>query len=382
MSSRRPASARRIVLLGLLALAALFGAGWAVMVPWIGRDLSAKVIVAVQDDGVRAATFHGQDGVLLCDAPLADPDGVLAQAEAVRGVHAVELDPSCGVAGLPPTTTTTTTTSAPPTTAAPTTTAAAPTTTAQPTTTTVLQPLLTATLRDGTLTLSGVVGSAAQRDQLVRVAGETVTPGNVVDGLTVDEALGLSDDVVNRFVLLMKAMPPSLVAGTAGTDGTAITADGTFASADLQQTFASVASAVGAAVTLTERPAATADDASAMEAELNALVGAQPILFEKGSTTISAESLGTLQRVAGIAERFGGVAIEVQGHTDSEGDAGRNLELSEARAAAVRDALIGLGVPAADVSAAGFGETELIVGEDGAENAEASRRVVFGVVTK
>ena len=66
----------------------------------------------------------------------------------------------------------------------------------------------------------------------------------------------------------------------------------------------------------------------------------------------------------------------------SAGDAGRNLTLSEDRAAAVLDALVALGVPAADLTAAGFGETELILGPDGEEDPVASRRVVFAVVVR
>ena len=70
----------------------------------------------------------------------------------------------------------------------------------------------------------------------------------------------------------------------------------------------------------------------------------------------------------------------MQGHTDSEGDAGRNLTLSEDRAGAVLDALVALGVPVADLTAAGYGEADLILGADGEEDPAASRRVVFAVV--
>jgi OOP family OmpA-OmpF porin len=86
--------------------------------------------------------------------------------------------------------------------------------------------------------------------------------------------------------------------------------------------------------------------------------------------------------VAGIAKRYGGLAIEVQGHTDSEGDPGRNLTLSEKRARAVLDALVAQGVPGADLTAKGFGETQLIVDQTGREIPDKSRRVVFGVTVR
>jgi len=73
------------------------------------------------------------------------------------------------------------------------------------------------------------------------------------------------------------------------------------------------------------------------------------------------------------------MVVEVQGHTDSEGDAGRNLTLSEQRAKAVADAMIALGVPSANITSKGFGETDLITDDNGVEIPEKSRRVVFGV---
>jgi len=112
---------RRIIVLGAVALIALYAAGALVMVPWIGRDLGGRVIGEVQADGVTRAVFKGQDGTLYCDQPLADPAAVLARAEGVRGVHAITLDASCGDPSVPATTTTV----APTTTEAPTTTAAA-----------------------------------------------------------------------------------------------------------------------------------------------------------------------------------------------------------------------------------------------------------------
>ncbi len=110
---------------------------------------------------------------------------------------------------------------------------------------------------------------------------------------------------------------------------------------------------------------------------MNDLVAAEPILFDKGSTTISASSLGTVQRVAGIAKRYAGLAIEVQGHTDGEGDPARTWRSASSaspcwRRSSVRRA-------AADLTATGFGMTQLVTDADGNELPDKSRRVVFGV---
>jgi outer membrane protein OmpA-like peptidoglycan-associated protein len=139
----------------------------------------------------------------------------------------------------------------------------------------------------------------------------------------------------------------------------------------------------GAGVTppLGSRPVATPKDATDVEAAINALVSATPILFGKGDVVISAQSFSTLEQIAGIVTRFVGLSIEVQGHTDGEGDPGRNLTLSEERAKAVADALVARGVPADEVTSKGFGETQLIRDENGAEIPDKSRRVVFAVTT-
>ena len=175
-------------------------------------------------------------------------------------------------------------------------------------------------------------------------------------------------------------MPPHLVAGSVSwIDGAEVV--GTFATEELRAAFDAVATPLVVVAELTPRPTATAAQAIALEAELNALVLAEPILFDKGSTDISEASLGTVQRVAGLAERYAGVSIDVEGHTDSEGDPDRNLTLSQQRAQAVLDALVELGVPVADLTATGFGLTQLITDADGNEIPEQSRRVVFSVAT-
>jgi outer membrane protein OmpA-like peptidoglycan-associated protein len=116
-----------------------------------------------------------------------------------------------------------------------------------------------------------------------------------------------------------------------------------------------------------------------MQDTLNSMVATEPFVFAKGGITVAPEQFALLHRVAGVAKTFAGVTVEVQGYTDSEGDPGRNLTLSEQRAKAVADALIAVGVPSANITSKGFGETGLITDDNGVEIPEKSRRVVFGV---
>jgi len=385
IDEQTPRSRRKILLVGGLALAGVYVAGAVVRVPWVQDDLTTRVQRDLAAKGyVVTADFSGQDGTLRCATPLSDPAAALSLAKGVWGVHAITLDASCGVAngdgsGATSTTIAAPSTTAPATTVAPTTTAAPTTTEAVTTTTAAPAPVVSAVLANGVLTLTGKVASEAQHQALLARAGTVVAAANVVDQITVDPAVAFDDATATNLGNLLAAMPPNLVSGEAGWNGTSLYASGVYADDVARASFQSAATQVGISADLQPRPAATADQAAALEAELNALVAAEPILFDKGKSTISATSQSTVQKVAGIAKRYAGVKIDVQGHTDSEGDAGRNRTLSEQRAAAVRDALVALGVPAADLTSTGFGEDGLILGADGKEDPAKSRRVVFGV---
>lgn len=370
--SRRPR--RRILLLGILALSGVYVVGAATTVPRVSRDLADRVAARLAEDGITAEIeFFGQDGTLRCSTPLDDPAAAVEIAEGVWGVREVALDSACRAENLVNSPSSTSPMSTVPTTVGPSTTTA-PTTP----TTTVLVPPLTASSTGGRLVLTGSVASDSQRSVLVAAAG-VVDPANLDDRLTVDPTAPVDDDSVDLMAYLVAAMPKYLVQGEAGWSGTTLFASGVYADEPGRVAFEEVATDVGATLTLTPRPQASAADAASVEAELNALVAAEPILFEWGSGTISATSRATVEKVAAIAKRFGGVVIEVQGHTDSEGSAGGNLTLSEQRAQAVAAALIALGVPEGDLVAKGFGETQLILTPDGDEDPDKSRRVVFGV---
>ena len=377
---------------GAVAWGAVFVAGAVVQVPRTEADLATRVesrLAAV--DMVVRAEFSGQDGRLQCTAALADPAQAVALALTVWGVRAIEADISCGVTGAPVATTTTTSivsaistttvgsTVATTTTTVPSTTSSS--TTVPPTTLPVAAPnLFTATLQDGMFILDGTVASELERLALIDRARNALSASNIVNNLAVDlQALAVPAAQFNGLLDLVALMPRNLVSGVLGWNGSSVGLTGSYAAAADRAAMGAAAAQRGVAATLQARATATAEQASVLEAELNALVTARPILFDRGSINISLSSLGTVQQVAGIAKRYGGVVIEVQGHTDSEGDPGRNLTLSEQRAVAVRDGLIAMGVPAADLTSMGLGMTQLIRDSNGNELPDKSRRVVFGV---
>jgi outer membrane protein OmpA-like peptidoglycan-associated protein len=69
--------------------------------------------------------------------------------------------------------------------------------------------------------------------------------------------------------------------------------------------------------------------------------------------------------------------LEVGGHTDSDGDAAKNLALSQARADAVKKALVDQGVDAARLTTKGYGATKPIDLNTTPEGKANNRRVEF-----
>ena len=378
----------RIVAGGAAALIGLYVAGAVVEVPRVEAELSVKVDDRLAALGIAAfSEFSGQDATLRCETPLNAQQAatVVREAQAVRGVRAAQLHRSCTRNSDAGSGSSTSVAAAAPTTAAPTTvvvtTPAPPPTDAVTTTVPAPAVQVEVQLVDGRLVLTGTIASDLERLALIDRARSVVAADNVIDQLVVDPATAaIPADQFVVFLDLMAKMPPHLVSGSVRW-ADRVQVSGTYATDELRAAFGAAAAAQGVAADLTPRATANAAQAIALEAELNSLVAAEPILFEKGSTVISEASLGTVQRVAGLAERYAGVAIDVQGHTDSEGDPERNLTLSQQRARAVLDALVALGVPAIDLTATGLGLTQLITDADGNEVPEKSRRVVFGVTT-
>lgn len=237
-----------------------------------------------------------------------------------------------------------------------------------------------AVFADGQVTLSGVVASEVERAVLNAAVANAPGSPTVVDQLTVDPVAGLDSATTASLAQLVAAMPVHLLNGTSGFDGTGLYVTGTYTDEEANVAMLAVAEAVSAMADLEPPPEATETDAVDLEAELNAFVAENPILFEPSSSVLTESSFVVLDFLALEAQQFTGVAITVEGHTDSDGDPNENRTLSLFRALVVRDGLIARGIPEESITAAGFGSERPVL-VDGAEDKPASRRVEFRVVT-
>jgi OmpA-OmpF porin, OOP family len=83
------------------------------------------------------------------------------------------------------------------------------------------------------------------------------------------------------------------------------------------------------------------------------------ILFDVNSDRIKAESVGTLKEIAKVLQENPEVKVKIIGHTDSDGDEAKNLDLSKRRATAVKTALsTEFGIAATRLETDGKGESQ------------------------
>jgi len=82
----------------------------------------------------------------------------------------------------------------------------------------------------------------------------------------------------------------------------------------------------------------------------------QPVFFRYDSTEIDAAGQQALTGNAGILKKYPEWVITIEGHADERGTAEYNLALGTRRAAAARDYLIALGIPADRLRTVSYGK--------------------------
>ncbi len=97
--------------------------------------------------------------------------------------------------------------------------------------------------------------------------------------------------------------------------------------------------------------------------------------FETNSAVLTSDSTVVLDRGARSLADWPEVRVEISGHTDSDGSAAYNLELSTLRASSVRTYLVSRGVSTGQLEVRGFGETRPIAPNTTGEEKARNRRV-------
>jgi len=99
--------------------------------------------------------------------------------------------------------------------------------------------------------------------------------------------------------------------------------------------------------------------------------------FESGSAALTPDSGPVLDQVAEAMKANPEAKLEIRGHTDAQGPANFNLELSQKRAESVRQYLINAGIDGTRMKAMGVGEEEPVASNATPEGRAQNRRIEF-----
>ncbi len=106
---------------------------------------------------------------------------------------------------------------------------------------------------------------------------------------------------------------------------------------------------------------------------------AENIEFKTGSAVIRKKSYPVLDRLVSLLKQNPEVKIEIEGHTDSQGNSDFNLKLSQHRAEAVKKYLTEHGIKPERLFAKGFGSSRPIADNKTEEGRKKNRRVEFKI---
>ncbi|TYQ18566.1 UNVERIFIED_ORG: outer membrane protein OmpA-like peptidoglycan-associated protein [Zoogloea ramigera] len=117
------------------------------------------------------------------------------------------------------------------------------------------------------------------------------------------------------------------------------------------------------------------NDLQAKQTDRGLVITLNDVLFNVDKAELSAEGMRTAQKLADVLAQEPKSMVLIEGFTDSTGSSSHNLDLSQRRADAVRQALVGMGVPGNKISTKGYGAAYPVAGNNDAASRQLNRRV-------
>lgn len=114
---------------------------------------------------------------------------------------------------------------------------------------------------------------------------------------------------------------------------------------------------------------------NARRTERGIVVTLGDMLFDSGQARVLPAGTTSVSGLAEFMRRNPSRRASIEGYTDSMGSDGANQQLSDRRAGAVRDMLVGMGITGDRLSTVGHGESGPVASNDTAEGRRSNRRV-------
>ena len=116
--------------------------------------------------------------------------------------------------------------------------------------------------------------------------------------------------------------------------------------------------------------------------EKGAKIRLNNLFFAVNSTQLQKESFAELDRLVILLEQYPNMTIQIEGHTDNQGNRANNQRLSQQRAQSVRNYLGKKGITNNRMLAKGFGSSQPIANNTTASGRKQNRRVEFKILEK
>jgi outer membrane protein OmpA-like peptidoglycan-associated protein len=116
-------------------------------------------------------------------------------------------------------------------------------------------------------------------------------------------------------------------------------------------------------------------DLEAKKTDRGMVITLGDVLFDTNQAQLKPGGMRNVQRLAEFLKQYPQRKVAIEGFTDSTGSAARNQELSEQRAQAVANALMGMGIGSERIAARGYGPAYPVAGNDSAGGRQLNRRV-------
>lgn len=237
---------------------------------------------------------------------------------------------------------------------------------------------LSASINGKVIELRGEVSSQSEIDSLVTNAKKAVGDGHVKNFLTIGRNTAPLPNTSNLFTLLannssgVTGLKANIAMNNLSLEGQANSPIAkSILESDLNERYK------GQIITKLSIKSPPPIKRNICQELVNELLNNSEIRFETAKAIIKADSFELLNNIKSVAERCPKTSFEIAGHTDITGNLEFNMSLSQARAQAVLDHLVGLGLDDTQFRAIGYGPKQAIADNSTVEGRAQNRRIEF-----